>query len=186
VVSCPWTSYLDAFDLTNKTTDLLIIAILVLIIVLPIIFVAIPNKAQHDLNASTLEVTSQEVTSPSADGVHLKLTSKARSSSSFRPTIEGFKAGLQLEGKEPFLYVDIPETKAEAETDIVIDQDVTFTSPDAFKEYNKIVMGSESFDVYMAGKTKIHQSGLQPISVDYNKKVTMKGKLVKHFTTTRS
>ncbi|KAF2682714.1 hypothetical protein K458DRAFT_443908 [Lentithecium fluviatile CBS 122367] len=155
--------------------DLLVIAILILVIVLPIIFVAIPKKAQHDLDASTLEVTGQEVTSPSADGIHLKITSKARSSSSFHPTIEGFQAGLQLEGKEPFIYVDVPETKAEAETDIVIDQDVKFASLDAFKEYNKLVMGSESFDVYMNGKTKIHQKGLQAISVDYNKKVTMKG-----------
>ena len=61
-------------------------------------------------------------------------------------------------------------------TDIVIEQDLKFASLDAFKEYNKLVMGSESFDVYMTGKTKIHQSGLKAISVDYNKKVTMKGK----------
>jgi hypothetical protein len=145
--------------------------------VLPVIFVAIPDKAQHDLNASTLDVTSQEVTSPNADGVHLKLNSEAKSSSSFHPTIEAFTAGLKLDGKEPFLYVNVPETKAEAETDILIDQDVKIASLDAFKEYNKLVMNSESFDVYMAGKTKIHQSGLQAISVDYNKKVSMKGKL---------
>jgi hypothetical protein len=153
-----------------------VIIILVLVIVLPIIFVAIPHKAQKDLNASTLEVTSQEVTSPNADGVHVKIVSKARSGSSFHPTIEGFQAGLHLDGKGNFLVVDVPEVKAEAETDIVIEQDVKFASLDAFKEYNKVVMGSESFDVYMTGKTKIHQSGLQAIPVDYNKKVTMKGK----------
>lgn len=160
---------------TDVTADLLVIIVLVLVIVLPIIFVAIPHKAQKDLNASTLEVTAQEVTSPGSDGIHLKLVSKARSSSSFHPTIEGFQAGLHLDGKENFIVINVPEVKAEAETDIVVDQDVKFESLDAFKEYNKVVMGSESFDVYMTGKTKIHQSGLQAISVDYNKKVTMKG-----------
>lgn len=105
----------------------------------------------------------------------MKLVSVAKSGSSFHPTIEGFRAGLQLEGKDPFIYVNVPETKAEAQTDITVEQDVQFASLDSFKDYNKVVMQSESFDVFMNGKTKIHQSGLSAISVDYNKKVTMKG-----------
>jgi len=155
--------------------DLLVLAIIVLVIVLPVIYVAIPNKAQHDLNASTLEVTSQDVTSPTPDGIHLKLVTLAKSGSSFHPTIEGFRASLSLQDKEPFFYIDIPETKAEDETNIVVEQDLTPTSMDRFKEYNMAVIGSEQFDVYLNGKTKIHQSGLSAISVNYNKKVTMKG-----------
>lgn len=155
--------------------DLLVVAIIVLIIVLPIIYVAIPNKAQHDLNASTLEVTSQEVTKSAPDGIHLKLNSVARSSSKYHPTIEAFEAGLHLENGEDFLVINVPETKAEAETQIVVDQDVKFASLDAFKAYNKVVMGSETFDVYMTGKPKLKLSGLPKMSVDYNKKVTMKG-----------
>ncbi|KAF2253182.1 hypothetical protein BU26DRAFT_418752 [Trematosphaeria pertusa] len=155
--------------------DLLLIAAITLIIVLPIIYVAIPKKAQHDLDASTLDVTEQDVTSPTTDGVHLKLVSVAKSGSSFHPTIEGFQAGLSLLDQPAFIYINVPETKAEAETTITVDQDVAIANMDAFKDYNKVVMGSESFDVYMDGKTKIHQSGLQAISVNYHKKVTMKG-----------
>lgn len=155
--------------------DLLLIAIITLIIVLPIIFVAIPKKAQHDLNDSTLEVKEQDVTSPSPDGIHLKLVTVAKSGSSFHPTIEAFRAGLSLEGQEPFIYIDVPETKAEAETDIVVESDLKFASKDQFINYNKAVMGSETLTVYMDGKTKIHQKGLSAIDVNYNKKVTMKG-----------
>ncbi|KAF2187798.1 hypothetical protein K469DRAFT_704753 [Zopfia rhizophila CBS 207.26] len=155
--------------------DLLVIAIIVLVIVLPIIYVAIPKKAQHDLNASTLEVTQQDVTSPTPEGIHLKLVSVAKSSSKFHPTIEGFRAALSLENQEPFLYIDVPETKAESETDIVVEQDVKFASKGQFNEYNKVVLGSEEFRVEMNGKTKLHQSGLRAIDVDYNKIVTMKG-----------
>jgi hypothetical protein len=36
-------------------------------------------------------------------------------------------------------------------------------------------MGSETFNVYMNGETKLHQKGLKAIDVDYNKVVTMKG-----------
>ncbi|KAF2634951.1 hypothetical protein P280DRAFT_412674 [Massarina eburnea CBS 473.64] len=155
--------------------DCLILIIIVLVIVLPIIFVAIPHKAQHDIDASTLEVNSQEVTQPTENGIHLKIQSTAKSSSSFHPTLEAFTASFALEGKEPFLHANVPETKAEAETTITIDQDVTIANMDAFKEYNKVVIGNESFNVMFYGKTKVHQSGLKPISVDYTKKLTMKG-----------
>jgi hypothetical protein len=155
--------------------DCLILIIIVLVIVLPIIYVAIPHKAQKDLNKSTIEVLSQEVTSPSPEGLHLKLVTKAKSSSKFHPKIEAFRAALSLEGQDPFLYVDVPEVKATAETDIVVDQDIKFDSLESFNAYTKVAMGSEEFFVYMDGKTKIKLSGLNAIDVDYNKKIAMKG-----------
>lgn len=159
---------------TNKT-DLIVVAVIILVIVLPIIYVAIPNKAQHDINASTLEVTSQEVTNTEPDQVHVKIKAIARSSSSFHPTLEGFQAGLSLPGHEPFLYLNIPETKAEAETNINIDQDAPIVNMDSFKEYTKTAIASENFTVLMSGKTKVHQKGLSAISVDYDKHVQLKG-----------
>ncbi|KAF1949438.1 hypothetical protein CC80DRAFT_429175 [Byssothecium circinans] len=155
--------------------DCLILIIIVLVIVLPIIFVAIPKKAQRDINASTLEVNSLDLSRPTENGFHLKILGTAKSSSSFHPTLDGFRAAFYLEGKEPFFYADVPETKAEAETQITIDQDVQIANMEAFKEYNKVVIGTESFDLLFSGKTKVHQSGLRAISVDYNKRVTMKG-----------
>lgn len=155
--------------------DCLVLIVIVLIIILPIIFVAIPKKAQHEINASSLEVTSQEVTDPTEEGVHLKLESVIRSGSSYHPTIDGFTASLSLEGKGPFTNIDIPQTKSEAETRITVDQAVKFTSLDAFSEYTKTVLGSEKFNVYLNGKTKVHLSGLPAMDVDYNKVVEMKG-----------
>lgn len=155
--------------------DCLVLAIIVLIIILPIIFVAIPNKAQHEINASSLEVTSQEVTSPQPDGIHLKLDSVIRSGSSYHPTVDSFRAALSLEGQGPFLHIDIPEAKSEAETHITVEQDLKFASLQAFAGYTKAVMGAETFKVYLNGKTKVHLKGLPGMDVDYNKVVTMKG-----------
>ncbi|PSN63454.1 hypothetical protein BS50DRAFT_113493 [Corynespora cassiicola Philippines] len=155
--------------------DLLVFAIIVLIIILPVIYVAIPKKAQSDVNKSTLEVTSQEVTNPSPNGIHLKLASVARSSSSFHPRLGAFQAALSLEGQEPFIHIDIPSVKANAVTDINLEQDVQFANLDAFIEYNKVVMGSETFQVHLDGKTTVHLSGLPTMDVDYNKVLTMKG-----------
>ncbi|KAF2026486.1 hypothetical protein EK21DRAFT_74074 [Setomelanomma holmii] len=155
--------------------DCLVLIIIVLVIVLPLIFVGIPKKAQHEINSATLEVTSQEVTNPGTDGAHLKLGSVIRSDSSYHPTIDGFTAALSLEGKQPFLHMKIPITQSEAVTNVTVDQDVKFTSVEAFTEYTKFVIGAEEFKVYLDGKTKIHLKGLPSMNVDYDKVVTMKG-----------
>ena len=148
-----------------------------MVIVLPLIFVGLPNKAQHEINTSTLEVTSQEVTNPHPDGVHLKIDTLIKSGSSYHPTIDAFRAALSLQGQQPFLYIDIPQSKSEAETKITVEQDVKFASLDSFSEYTKAVLASETFDVHLDGKTKIHLSGLPAMDVDYDKVITMKGKL---------
>jgi hypothetical protein len=149
--------------------------IVVLVIVLPIIYVGIPNKAQHEINSSTLEVTSQEVTNPQADGIHLKIDTVIRSGSSYHPKIDAFRAGLSLEGQEPFLYVEIPEAKSEAETRITVEQDVKFANANAFSNYTMAVIDSETIDIHLNGKTTVHLSGLPSMDVDYNKVITMKG-----------
>lgn len=82
---------------------------------------------------------------------------------------------MSLEGKEPFTNIDIPQTKSEAETRITVDQAVKFPTLNAFSEYTKTVLGSEKFNVYLNGKTKVHLSGLPAMDVDYNKVVEMKG-----------
>ncbi|RAR15611.1 pre-mrna processing factor 4 -like protein [Stemphylium lycopersici] len=155
--------------------DCLVFAIIILVIVLPIIYVAIPKKAQSEINASTIEVTSQEVTDPHPDGIHLKLDTVIKSDSSYHPTIDAFRAALSLEGQEPFLYINIPEVKSESETPVSVEQDVEFASKEAFSEYTKTVLASVEFDVHLDGKPNIHLSGLPTMDVNYNKVVTMKG-----------
>ncbi|KAH7399575.1 hypothetical protein BKA66DRAFT_406913 [Pyrenochaeta sp. MPI-SDFR-AT-0127] len=155
--------------------DCLVLIVVVLVIILPIIYVGIPKKAQREINSSSLEVTAQEVTSPTPDGVHLKIQNVIRSGSSFHPTIDGFRAGLSLKDQEPFIYIDVPKAKSEAETHVTVEQDVKFASMDAFATYTKTVLASDTFEVHLDGKTKLHLSILPAMDVNYNKVVTMKG-----------
>ncbi|KAF1840445.1 uncharacterized protein K460DRAFT_296992 [Cucurbitaria berberidis CBS 394.84] len=155
--------------------DCLVLAVLVLVVVLPLIYVGLPKKAQREINDSTLNVTSQEVTNPHPGGVHLKIDTVIKSGSSYHPTIDGFRAGLSLKGQEPFLYVDVPKAKSQAETHITIDQDVDLASLDRFSTYTKAVLASETFEVYLDGKTNIHLKGLPTMDVNYNQVITMKG-----------
>ena len=107
--------------------------------------------------------------------MHLKLNSIAHSGSSFHPTLDGFTAGLSLPNAAPFFYINLPSVKTGSETDINVEQDVTFADKNQFIEFSKVALKNESFDIHVDGKTKLHQSGLKAISVDYNKVVTMKG-----------
>jgi hypothetical protein len=152
-----------------------VLAIVVLIIVLPIIFVAIPKKAQHEINASTIEVTSQEVIDPNEHSVRLAMKSVIRSGSKYHPIIHSFNASLSLDGQTPFTYITIPEAKSEAETFVSADQVANFTSLDAFSKYTTTVLAAESFNVHLDGKPSIKLSGLPSMDVNYNKVVTMKG-----------
>lgn len=161
--------------LCSQLLDCCVLIVIILVVVLPIIYVGIPNKAQSEINASTLEVTSQEVTQPTEDSVNLKIDTVIKSGSSFHPEIDAFKAGLALKGKEPFIYVDIPAAKSEAETHITVEQEVKLENLDRFSEYTKTVLASDDFEVYMSGKTTLHLSGLPAMDVDYNKVVKMKG-----------
>jgi hypothetical protein len=153
----------------------LVLIVIVLVVVLPIIYVGVPNKAQHDINASTLEVTAQDVTNPTPDSVQLKIDTVIKSDSKFHPTIDGFRAALSLKGQEPFLYVDIPQAKSEEVTKVTVNQDVKLPSLDRFSTYTKTVLASESFEVHMDGNTNLHISGLPAANVNYNKVITMKG-----------
>lgn len=159
--------------------EFLLFAVGVLVVTFPVVYVAIPKKAQHDVNSSTLEIQTQVVSDPTSSSVHLKLVSLAKSSSAFHPRLDAFQAGLFLEDTEPnivpFLYMEIPSTKVEHETTITVDQTVTIANMDQFMAYNKLVMNSEEFRVGVRGRTGLHQPGLSTINVDYNKAVTMKG-----------
>jgi len=159
--------------------DFLVLVVIVLVIVLPVVYVAIPKKAQHDVNASALEIQVQDISDPTPSTVHLKLVSVARSNSSYHPTLDAFRAALFLEDTEPniipFGYVEIPKTKVEHETTITVDQTLNVTNMDQFIAYNKLVMNSDEFRIAIRGRTGLHQKGLSKINVDYNKVVTMKG-----------
>lgn len=155
--------------------DCLVFIIILLVIVLPIIFVGIPKIAQHQINASTLEVQSEAVTSPTPEGIHLKIQTVVTSSSKYHPVIEPFRAGLSLKGQSPFLYLDIPKSKSEAITYISIDESVKFASKDGFSKYTQAVLNSETLQFNLDGKAKLKLSGLPKMNVNYNKVITMKG-----------
>ncbi|KAF1981441.1 hypothetical protein K402DRAFT_342367 [Aulographum hederae CBS 113979] len=150
-----------------------------LCIALPLAYVGFPNIAQSQLNDATLELTSQVITDPTPDAVHLEMTTISRSDSIFRPTLSAMNASLFLEDTLPdiipFGQLEIPQLKSTHETEIIINQNLRILNQDQFLAYNRRVMSSEEYRVAIRATADLHLGGLPVAHPAFNKVVTSKG-----------
>ncbi|KAL8774247.1 MAG: hypothetical protein Q9209_000998 [Squamulea sp. 1 TL-2023] len=148
-----------------------------LIIVLCLVYVAIPRISQDGVNESTLEIQSLELSNPTANSFHLKQTAKLTNHNKYHPRLDAFNASLSVGGAEdrPYAYVELPKVHATETTYTHVDQEVQITDMDAFIDYNTQLLTKESVDLVVKGRTKLHQMRLPATTVDYHKTISMKG-----------
>ncbi|KAL4929282.1 DUF3712 domain-containing protein [Aspergillus undulatus] len=154
---------------------LIALIIVVLVVVLPVVYVGYPNIAQGDIDDSTLEVTSMEITDPAPNGFHLNQHQVIGTDSVFHPTIYSFDAAVSLLGSAVFATVRVPEVKGNDGAEVHVDQWVDLSDAEAFAGFSTAVMMNEEFKLNIYGEPKLKQGGLPKIDIDYNKTVTMKG-----------
>ncbi|KAF2836279.1 hypothetical protein M501DRAFT_910422, partial [Patellaria atrata CBS 101060] len=158
---------------------LIVFAIVVLVVVLPIIYVAYPNIAQRDTNRSTLEIVEQQTLDPKPNSIRMVMHSKAYNPGDHHPQFDAFNASLFLEDTlpdiKPFGYITIPPVKANAEADIYVDQVMEIVDMEQWTAFNKRVVLSEELRLAIRGKPKLKQGGLPKTTVNYNKVTTIKG-----------
>ncbi|KAI9894679.1 MAG: hypothetical protein M1814_002035 [Vezdaea aestivalis] len=157
---------------------LLLLIILILVIVLPIIFVGFPRRAQKDVNASALEISSLSFTDPTPESIHLTQESTLKSNSSHHPTLDAFNATLFLENTlpniQPIVYLEVPGVRSTGSVPVNIDQTLAIANVGQLTNFAKVVLGSREFRLAIRGRTKLHQGSLHT-DVDYNEVVTLKG-----------
>lgn len=155
---------------------LIVFIAVVLVVVLPIVFVAYPRIAQGGINDSTLEITQMKITDPKPDSVQLDLTQVIGTHGSLHPTIYGFNASVSLAGSSsPFSSVYVPDFQPEGETVVNISRRMQWSNETAFAEYVKAVWFNEQVQLNVYGTPELKEGGLPTITVAYNKTVTMKG-----------
>lgn len=137
---------------------------------------AYPKIAQHDVNDSTLNITSMSISNPTPDSFSLKQTQVIGSGSSFHPRIYAFDAAVSLLGAAvPFATVHVPGVKSKDGAELVIEQTVDLSNASAFGDYATAVMLNEEVSMNIYGKPGLKQGELPKNTVTYNKTVTMKG-----------
>ncbi|KAK8203931.1 hypothetical protein IWZ00DRAFT_446412 [Phyllosticta capitalensis] len=160
----------------------LLVGILIfLIILLPIIYVAVPKIAQQALDKAKLNITSEELTDPRPDSFHIALNSTVHSSSPFKPILKSFNASLYIgngsdSNAKPFAYVTIPQMKVNPGDNVMyLEQDVSIANMDAFVAYSKQVLGSEEFQMAIKGRPGLKLGGLPTYTLNFKQVVTQKG-----------
>ncbi|KAJ5591318.1 hypothetical protein N7450_005290, partial [Penicillium hetheringtonii] len=155
---------------------LIIFVIVVLVVVLPVVYVGYPNIAKHDVNDSTLEITSMVISDPTPESFQLNQTQVIGSDSSYHPKIYAFDAAVSLAGAAAsFATVRVPSVKSEDGAKVEVLQKVDLGDIGAFGDYAKAVMLQEEVALNIYGKPDLQQGSLPKITVTYNKTVTMKG-----------
>ncbi|CAI7616028.1 unnamed protein product [Penicillium glandicola] len=155
---------------------LIIFIACLLIIVLPVVYVAYPKIAQDAVNDSTLEIQEMVITDPTPDSIQLEQKQVLGTDSSYHPEIYAFDAAVSLAGAaDPFAYVTVPAVKSNDGAVINLEQTVDLTDVSAFGDYATAVMLNEEVSLNIYGKPKLKEGGLPKTTVTYNKTVVMKG-----------
>jgi hypothetical protein len=143
------------------------------------IFVGMPNIAQNGINNAKLSMISQVATEPTTKSIRLKMITLSKSSSPFHPWLDEFQASLFLENTEPniipFGHITIPRVKADAVSQITVDQVMEIANDDQFAEYNKLVMKSKTYRVAIRGRTGLKEGAFPKTTINFNKVIESPG-----------
>ncbi|KAI9665702.1 MAG: hypothetical protein M1821_003636 [Bathelium mastoideum] len=158
---------------------LLILIAVVLIVTLPLVYVAFPHIAQSDLNKSTLNVTMQQITNPLPNSVQLAQSAIAYNPSSYHPNLDGFQGAFYLQDTEPniqpFGYVTVPPIHATRATEITTNETLNIVNMDQFIAYNTLALNSSTYQIGLRGTTKLHEMKFPTTTVQFNKIITLAG-----------
>ncbi|KAJ5754017.1 uncharacterized protein N7511_008170 [Penicillium nucicola] len=155
---------------------LIFFVICVLVISLPVVYVAYPKIAQDAVNDSTLNITEMVISNPTPDSFQLNQTQVLGSKSPYHPHIYEFDAAVSLAGAAaPFTTVRVPGVKSVDGVQIHVDQMVDLSDTAAFGDYATAVMLNEQVELNIYGTPGLKQGALPKTTVTYNKTVVMKG-----------
>lgn len=154
----------------------------IMIIVLCIVYVHMPRRAQKEVDHSSLNITEMQYLDPTGDSIVLSQRAVLRNPGRYTPTLDPFEVDFILvtdgvDAPEAVLRVPIPKVHATKPTrEIVIENaNISFVSLEQATRYTMAVLGSEEVTVALRGDTKLRLGGLPTVNVDYDEVVTFKG-----------
>ncbi|GAB7353346.1 hypothetical protein MBLNU459_g3832t1 [Dothideomycetes sp. NU459] len=150
--------------------------VVVLVVTLPVVYVAYPKISQDGINNAGIHITSEQILNPTADSADLTLTGEFLSNSSFHPTLAAHNASLYLEGSDnPFTSLLIPTLKGSNGTAFSIKQTVQITDMAEFTKYCVASLQSQALTIFIRGKGGLKEGSLPKNNVNYDVKVTQLG-----------
>ncbi|CAG8975707.1 hypothetical protein HYALB_00009114 [Hymenoscyphus albidus] len=156
--------------------------IIFLIIALCLVYVGMPRIAQHDVDASWLEVTELQFLDPTPNSVVLTQRVILHNPSKFTPTLDGFPAANYLvtdgvQGPEPMVYIQFPEIHARKPTSThsVENQKVDIVNQEQLAAYASSILANENVHSRLIGRTSLHLGALPTVQVNFQDTPSYKG-----------
>lgn len=161
---------------------LLLLIVVVVLVVIPIIFVALRNRVQDELNKATVTVThlTLQAPQPSRYDFAMNTTVDSNSNNTRQLSISAFNGSFYLPGtgvKKPFLYVEVPAQETAPVLSLNIgDRSVFIPDMDSLNQFNIMLFTSEVFQLGISGETHVSVPGLPKYPVTWDKVISMRGK----------
>ncbi|MCJ1474977.1 hypothetical protein MMC13_003637 [Lambiella insularis] len=153
---------------------IIFIALLLLIILL-LVYVGFPRIAQSEINNSTLNITSVDISNPTETSFVLAQDSFIINDSAYHPQLDAFNASLALQGEAPYAYVTIPALHATATAESDLQQTVQITNLTAFTAFTTALLGNDMVNMEVHGSTGLHEMAFPATTVDYDKIMPLTG-----------
>lgn len=151
--------------------------VFVIVVVIVVIYGIIPPVAQKTLDNTTLEIESIGIRQPEPDKFQFSVTSYITGSSSIahKATIDPMDVKFYLKDQDPFMYLPLPGVHG---GDKILVEKLNHTTEivnqTTFGIFAGTLMDSQSFDMSIWGKTKIHLGSIKA-NVKYRETVNLMG-----------
>ena len=140
------------------------------------VYVAYPHKAQDAINNSRLVATQMAILNPAPNSFDLQLSDMFLTNSSLKSQLDPFLASFSLTESSPaFVKFQVPAIEAQNGSEAHIADRVDIANMDEWDKYTQVVLGSEEYSIYLKGRGGLKFGSLPKTTVNYDKKVTVKG-----------
>ncbi|KAH8733707.1 hypothetical protein BGZ61DRAFT_565787 [Ilyonectria robusta] len=157
-----------------------LVCITVLVVPL-ILLVAIPKLAQSKINSAKFHIDGITITKTRTKTMTVALNASmgVTGTAGLKATIAKFPAELYLADLEPyttFLTLDFPKTSASSHINLNITQDIEIQNMEAFTTFAAWLLGKETLNLGMRGKTSIRVRGIsRNYGISFKKSIELKG-----------
>ncbi|KAK8125348.1 uncharacterized protein PG998_001107 [Apiospora kogelbergensis] len=145
-----------------------VLAVIVLIVVPCIIFVAVPRMAQSKLDAAKLDIDSIVISQAESDSFHMAINSTILADNGVHATIRAFEGNMYLlsdgvspdAAAHPFAKFGFPEVESSAAVVVNVSQKVAVEDVDSLVAFNEQLLSQEFVNVRVEGDTQIRVAGI--------------------------
>ncbi|PHH61288.1 hypothetical protein CDD81_518 [Ophiocordyceps australis] len=141
---------------------LLAICLITLLVVLLILYVAVPSIVHSKINSAQLGIDGIDVLDTKSDSFHMNINSTLTTKGGIHAKVDPFDGNLYFDegSDQAFATLRFPPTNNNKHQVVNISQDVQIENLDALDKFNVALLQREEVQIRVQGKTKVKPAGI--------------------------